>query len=64
MGIHLLVFTMIGVKTSSWRLLIIFLIGFALFIALWIAAKVYFKRHPKDKKALLEMFQIDKPRKK
>ena len=39
--VHITVFTGIGLATRQWRLLVIFLIGFALTIAAWALFKVW-----------------------
>lgn len=52
MAIHLVVFTAIGFATSSWRLLLIFLAGFLLLMAVYAGVKVYLARHPEKKDTL------------
>ncbi len=58
MGIHLAVFTAIGFATSSWRLLAIFIVGFVLFMAAWMAIKLYFGKNPEKRDAMLKLPMI------
>lgn len=55
MGIHVAVFSAIGAATSSWRLLIIFIIGFVLFMGAWAIVRIYFARHTEKKDAMLKL---------
>lgn len=54
-AVHLAVFTAIGFATSSWRLLWIFIAGFAAIMTVYALGKFYFARRP-DKKAALNNF--------
>ncbi len=52
--IHITVFTVIGAATSSWRLLIIFMIGFVLIMAGWACVKFWLS-HPEKKAAIQKL---------
>lgn len=43
-AIHITVFTGIGIATKEWRLLVIFLIGFVLVMAVWAGIKIALAR--------------------
>jgi hypothetical protein len=46
-AIHITVFTVIGFATRQWRLLVIFLIGFVLVMAVWAVVKIALKTRPR-----------------
>jgi hypothetical protein len=47
-AIHIAVFTAIGVTTRQWRLLVIFLVGFAVVMAVWALVKRAMKSRPRE----------------